>query len=418
MKILYLVHQFYPEFYTGTEKFVYNIALMTQKFGNKVKVITYSFYEDTYYDKSIGNILSKDFIYKGIPVLAFKFNNPPYDLHFGLENKGIVEFAENVIKTEKPDIVHVGHPMRVHEFIKAAIKLNIPYIITLTDFFLMCPKIILTTSGNLCIGPQNGITCSKMCKEFSEIYIKNRLKQAEYIFMNAQRILSPSKFVASMFKKEFSNLKVDINNHGIRYKNIKTNRRVYNKNEKQIIFGYGGSLTPHKGISVLLKAFNELNNKDIKLKIYGSGQEEYVNKLKNIVKCDDRVEFCGVFSEEQVGDILSLIDVIVVPSTCYESYSFILHEALACNVPVIVSNLGGMAEKIKDGFNGYTFEAGNYKSLKEKMEFIINNPDVLNKIKENIKRNIIIPTVEQEAYNYLKIYENLYNVKYSEIKTF
>ncbi len=411
MKIIYLIHQFYPEYYTGTEKFVYNIALMTQKFGNKVKVITYSFYEDTFYDKCVGDILFKEFIYKGIPVLAFKSKKPPYDLHFGLENKRIAEFAENAIKTERPDIIHVGHPMRVHEFIKAAINLSIPYIITLTDFFLMCPKVILTTtSGDLCTGPQNGIACNKMCKDFSEIYIKNRLKQAEYIFMNAEKILSPSKFVASMFKKEFPNVKINTINHGIRYKNIKTNNTIYN-NKNEIVFGYAGSLNFHKGVHILLKAFDSIENKNIKLKIYGSGQEEYVNKLKDIAKIDDRVEFCGVFAEEQMGDILSLIDVIVLPSICYESYSLILHETLACNVPVIASNLGGMAEKIKDDFNGYTFETGNYKSLKDKMEFIINNPEILNKMKENIRKDMIIPTVEQEAYNYLKIYETICSKK-------
>jgi len=48
------------------------------------------------------------------------------------------------------------------------------------------------------------------------------------------------------------------------------------------------------------------------------------------------------------------IDVLIVPSIWYENYPLILHEALVCNVPVITSNIGGMAEKISDGFNGYT----------------------------------------------------------------
>jgi len=49
MKIVYLVHQFYPEFYTGTEKFVLNLSGMVQKAGSRVKVITYSFYPDSFY---------------------------------------------------------------------------------------------------------------------------------------------------------------------------------------------------------------------------------------------------------------------------------------------------------------------------------------------------------------------------------
>lgn len=40
------------------------------------------------------------------------------------------------------------------------------------------------------------------------------------------------------------------------------------------------------------------------------------------------------------------IDVLIVPSIWYENYPLILHEALVCNVPVITSNIGGMAEKL------------------------------------------------------------------------
>ena len=42
MKIIYLVHQFFPEFQAGTERFVYNTAYMTQKSGHKVRVLTLS----------------------------------------------------------------------------------------------------------------------------------------------------------------------------------------------------------------------------------------------------------------------------------------------------------------------------------------------------------------------------------------
>lgn len=408
MKILYLVHQFYPEYYTGTEKFVYNTAFMMQKFGNKVKVITYSFYNDTFYDRNFEDILFKQFTYKGIPVLAFKLQKPPFDLHFGLNNENIIKFAENLIETEKPDVIHIGHPMRVHEFVTSAVKLKIPYILTLTDFFLMCPNAILKASnGDLCAGPQKGIQCNKLCTEFPENYIKDRLEKAEFMVANAKGIFSPSKFLASMFKNEFSEVEVNVINHGLRYDNIKTNNKIYRKNDKNIIFCYAGSLNPHKGVHIILDAFTKIKNEFIKLKIYGSGEERYVNRLKDIANGDNRIEFCGVFKEENIGDVFNSLDVIIVPSIWYENYPLVLHEALACNVPTIVSNLGGMAEKIKDGFNGFTFDTGDYKSLGDKIKLIIDNPEILNEIKENIKKNVVIPTVEQEAYKYLKVYESL-----------
>ena len=65
MKILYLVHQFYPEFQSGTEKVVLNNAFMAQQIGNKVKIITYSFYDDTFYEKENKGILSVNLYIKG-----------------------------------------------------------------------------------------------------------------------------------------------------------------------------------------------------------------------------------------------------------------------------------------------------------------------------------------------------------------
>ena len=146
MKIVYLIHQFYPEFYTGTEKFILNLASMMQKAGNKVKVVSYSFYEDSFYDQTRGAILWKEFVYQGLPVLSLKHRQIPPDLNHTLGGTGLSEIARELIRREKPNIVHVGHPMRVSALVHALPTLRTPYIITLTDFFLACPKVILVTS--------------------------------------------------------------------------------------------------------------------------------------------------------------------------------------------------------------------------------------------------------------------------------
>ena len=102
--------------------------------------------------------------------------------------------------------------------------------------------------------------------------------------------------------------------------------------------------------------------------------------------------------------MLNGLDVLVIPSVCYESYSLILHEALASNVPTIVSALGGMLEKINDGINGFTFEPGSSADLFKKIKLILANPQILNELKQNITKMMVVPTVEQEAYKYNAIY--------------
>ena len=407
MKVIYLVHQFYPEFYSGTEKVVLNIASMTQKSGNIVKVITYSFCNDTFFDNETNGMLSREYSYKGIPVFAFKYKKQPVDLNFSLENELLHNFAEKVILNESPDIIHVGHSMRVHEFIKVAIEKNIPYIFTLTDFFLICPKVILSPNkDSLCSGPQNGIACRNLCKEFNENYINNRLRTARSYLENSKVIVSPSKFVANMYKQEFNKLNIHIINQGIQYNNIIINNNYIN-NKDYLVFGYAGGLAYHKGVHVLLKAFNDIKNDKVKLVLWGAGQEDYVSMIKEMAQTDPRIIFYGSYSSEQLGDVFNSMDVLVTPSICYESYSLVLHEALASNVPIIASDLGGMSEEIEDGYNGFTFSAGNSIELKNKMELIINDITILNKIKNNIRRNVVVPTIEQESYSYYQIYNSI-----------
>ena len=55
--------------------------------------------------------------------------------------------------------------------------------------------------------------------------------------------------------------------------------------------------------------------------------------------------------------MLKQIDVLVVPSICFESFSFVTHEALASKTPVIVSNIGALVEYVSVGKNGYTFDS-------------------------------------------------------------
>ncbi len=126
MKILYLIHQFYPMHYTGTEKVVLSIASMMRKMGHNVKVLTYSFYEESFYDNKEGDIIWKEFLYHGIDVLAFRHRTIPLDINTRLRDTALAGVAEIMVAREKPDIVHVGHTMRVAELVFASIKLGTP----------------------------------------------------------------------------------------------------------------------------------------------------------------------------------------------------------------------------------------------------------------------------------------------------
>ncbi|MBW2050222.1 MAG: glycosyltransferase [Deltaproteobacteria bacterium] len=404
MKILYLVHQFYPQDYTGTEKFVLNMARMMQRLGHKVKVISYSFYEASSYDTSRNNLLFKEFLYQGIPVMAFKYVKEPEDLHISLKGGVLADEAQGIIAREAPDMVHVGHPMRVCQFAEAADLRGIPFIITLTDFWLICPKFILSTpDGRPCAGPGHEKRCRECSPEFSDSLISERLRTARDLLFHAKGVFSPSRFLRQTFEGEFPGLSVGLIHHGMPFKRMKKNTRSYKRGDS-LTFLYAGSFNRFKGLHVLIEAFLGITHTEVSLKIYGSGPDEtYDAQVRKMVRGHRRIELCGVFPEDQVGEILSSVDVVVVPSLWYENYPLILHEALACNVPVIASDAGGMAEKIKDRVNGFTFKMGDVDRLRAVIINLVDHPEQLNRLKENICRQMI-PAVEQEAYAYEKVY--------------
>ena len=97
------------------------------------------------------------------------------------------------------------------------------------------------------------------------------------------------------------------------------------------------------------------------------------------------VKFMGVFDNKYIAKIFSDIDVLVCPSIWYENSPLVIHEAFIANIPLIVSNIGGMRELIKNEIEGLLFQAGNYKDLLIKINMFISNTKLLDLYKKNIK---------------------------------
>jgi len=406
MRILYVIHQFYPEFRSGTEKFLLNLASIIQRDGHFVEVMTYTFSESQERSRHNRNLLVHKYDYRGLPVTAVGHQTLPIDIHTSCENREIYSFAQEYLGTGKRfDLVHFAHPMRLGSFARAALESGIPYILTLTDYWMICPKFFLRTSaGALCAGAEGGLACVKHCPELDASFIKDRSALARAMLFGAKSIISPSKFLAAIFQKEFPGLPVGIIPHGMNFKYLKSNSKKYHSGSK-IVFAYCGGLSPHKGIHLLLKSFRDLDPQNAELRLYGScfHEDAYLGYLKDIANSDERIRFCGTYSEDQVGEALSDIDVLVLPSLWYENYPLVLHEALACNVPVIASNIGGMAEKVMPSMNGFTFKAGDAKDLEETLKFVLDSPDILNRIKQSMQ-SYIAPLAEEEAYLYERLY--------------
>lgn len=117
-----------------------------------------------------------------------------------------------------------------------------------------------------------------------------------------------------------------------------------------------GRLEPIKGIQLLVEAFATLPNLPIELDIYGITQSEsmtpFERQLRADIARDPRIQMRPPVPHKQVVSLLRQYDLLAVPSQWLETGPLVILEAFAAGVPVLGSNLGGIAEKVTNGVDG------------------------------------------------------------------
>ncbi|NMB91055.1 MAG: glycosyltransferase family 4 protein, partial [Chloroflexi bacterium] len=177
---------------------------------------------------------------------------------------------------------------------------------------------------------------------------------------------------------------------------------------EKIRIGYLGQMVPHKGVHLLLQAFHALSRDyaGCELNLYGrlDGRNSYEKKLLRMASGNPAIHFRGAIPNEQVGQVLSELDMIVVPSIWYENRPTVIVEAQMTGTPVIAARLGGMAELVEHGVNGLLFKPGNAEDLEEQLRYVCDHPEHLAGLSQGIRP---VPTLEDEVAQLIKIYEGL-----------
>ena len=124
---------------------------------------------------------------------------------------------------------------------------------------------------------------------------------------------------------------------------------------QELRVGFIGRLEHYKGAHILLEAMGQIpRDVPIRLVVAGSGTElPYLRTLEAAAEGDARVEFLGPILHDQLPEFLQRIDVLAVPSNYMETGPLVVLEAYAFGIPVMGANLGGIAERIRDGVDGW-----------------------------------------------------------------
>ena len=166
--------------------------------------------------------------------------------------------------------------------------------------------------------------------------------------------------------------------------------------DQRLRFGYIGAFHAHKGIAVLLEAFQGLGDRAA-LHLHGSSfgspvSEAHFKRLT--ADPGSGVVVHGRYDNARIGELLAGLDAIVVPSVWYENSPLTIQEAQIAGVPVITGNDGGMAELVRDGIDGRLFRIGDPLDLRRVLLEVINNPEQLHRFRHQAPE---VPTIEDQS---------------------
>jgi glycosyltransferase involved in cell wall biosynthesis len=148
---------------------------------------------------------------------------------------------------------------------------------------------------------------------------------------------------------------------------------------------YFGRLSTEKGLLTLIDA---VKNISVTLKLIGTGPLEFYLKEKCQREGIKNVVFTGYQKKEELTVELRSALFCILPSEWYENLPMSILEAFALGKPVIGARIGGIPELVKDHFTGLTFEPRNVADLREKISFLLNNPDLVERMGLQAKKMV------------------------------
>jgi glycosyltransferase involved in cell wall biosynthesis len=154
--------------------------------------------------------------------------------------------------------------------------------------------------------------------------------------------------------------------------------------------GYFGGLTFYRdNIDLLVKAFVETSrtHPEVHLVLGGFCSDQEKDQLKNLIdqlEIGNKVVLLGYVSRAEIINYITHADILVMVRTndltSQASFPSKLTEFLATSRPVISVNVGEISDYLTDNVNAFLVEPGNTKALTEKINFVLNNPDIAQQV--------------------------------------
>jgi len=412
MRLLHLIHQYMPDKVGGTELYTQTVARFQIAQGDEAAIFTPSAATSRFPEPDFENGVR---LYR-VPV-GQRSANQLFSSNF--RQSQLSQAWAAVLSREQPDLVHIQHLMGLpFGLIKQLWTAQIPYLITLHDYYYFCANAQLLTNDHsqLCDGPQLGLNCGRcalaraglppltpLAIPLAPLFVW-RNRQLRQIARRARRLIAPTEFVRQFYLQAgFPPDKMLVIGHGIQPPDILPPKPQTAAQPLHIV--YAGGLAWQKGVHVLVTAVNQLPHDAVKLTIAGDPDAfpEYSRSLRQLAQ-HPQIHLPGKLDRSQLWALLGEADIVVVPSLWHETASLIIQEAFAAGTPVVASRIGALPERVNDGVDGLLFPPGDDAALQVILARLSAEPALLAKLRQGIRP---VRTVEEHLLTLTAVYQEL-----------
>lgn len=309
-------------------------------------------------------------------------------------------FAD-LIRALRPTIVHAHHYMHLGlEFLRVIKQVDprIRIYMTLHEYMAICRNNgqMVRTDGKTLCSRASDEDCRRCFPQHSaeDFWLRKHTFMRHFDLIDG--FVSPSRFLRQRYVDwGIDPARIEVIENGQADEPVLPPRRL-GAGETRNRFGFFGQLTPYKGLHVVLEGLlqmDEASRRGIVLEVHGANLElqtpdyrDRVQTLSQPLIAEGVVQWMGAYPPQQLRSRIAAVDWVVVPSTWWENSPMVIQEAFLSGRPVLGSDIGGMAEKIRHDVDGWHVAVGNPHQWGQAMAELASSTGTWERLRAGISR--------------------------------
>jgi glycosyltransferase involved in cell wall biosynthesis len=316
---------------------------------------------------------------------------------FWLSNGGLADLGgafASYLAQVRPDVVHFHHVIGLGVEALAQVRRQLPQariVVTFHEYLSICAnhgQMVKTQRRALC-HQASPAACNGCFPQHAPAEFSGRERHLKNHWLLADAFVSPSRFLVDRYvawglpAERFAVIE-----NGLEGAPVPP--RALPPGGQRNRFAFFGQINEFKGLQVLLEAVTRVPDEvwgDATLNVFGGNLEFQPEAFRTrfaelLERAGRRARFHGPYRPEDLPRLMGGVDWTVMPSIWWENSPVVIQESFLHRRPLIVSDIGGMAEKVQDGVNGLHFRVGSPEDLADRLGRALTEPGLWQRLAE------------------------------------